>query len=114
MIPLSCGTCVSEPYVQVINSLLVSRHRFSVDILFEFVARFAGRNEVGAILTGIRADGFQGTKEMKDAGAATVAQDGASCVVSGMPAQTSALGCVERVLSLERIPRTLRELAASE
>ncbi len=101
-------------FVQVKSGPLVSRHRPSVDVLFKSVARFAGRNAVGAILTGMGADGSQGMKEMKDAGAATVAQDEASCVVFGMPKEAIALGCVDHVLPLDRISRKLLELVSYE
>ena len=101
-------------YVQVKSGPLVSRHRPSVDVLFKSVARFAGRNAVGTILTGMGADGSQGMKEMKDAGAATLAQDEASCVVFGMPKEAIALGCIDHVLPLDRIPRKLLELASHE
>ena len=64
---------------------LVNRHKPSVDVLFRSVARFAGANATGVIMTGMGDDGARGLKEMSDAGAATIAQDEASCVVFGMP-----------------------------
>ncbi len=64
---------------------LVSRHRPSVDVLFRSTARYAGKNAIGVILTGMGDDGAKGMKEMKDAGAVNFAQDEASCVVFGMP-----------------------------
>ncbi|HLP42175.1 MAG TPA: chemotaxis response regulator protein-glutamate methylesterase, partial [Fibrobacteria bacterium] len=72
-------------HVTVKDGPLVSRHRPSVDVLFKSTARFAGANAVGVILTGMGNDGAAGMKEMRDAGAETVAQDEASCVVFGMP-----------------------------
>jgi two-component system chemotaxis response regulator CheB len=91
---------------------LVSRHRPSVDVLFKSVARFAGANAVGAILTGMGADGASGLREMRDAGAETVAQDEASCVVFGMPKEAIRLGAAGHVAPLEAMARTLLDLAA--
>jgi two-component system chemotaxis response regulator CheB len=93
---------------------LVSRHRPSVDILFRSAARFAGRNAIGVILTGMGSDGAGGMKEMKDAGAATVAQDEASCVVYGMPKEAVARGGVDHVLPLTAIPAKILELAGKD
>jgi two-component system chemotaxis response regulator CheB len=90
---------------------LVSRHRPSVDILFRSVARFAGKNAVGVILTGMGSDGAGGMKEMKDCGAANIAQDEASCVVYGMPKEAVARGGVDHVLPLADIPAKLLQLA---
>lgn len=92
---------------------LVSRHRPSVDIMFRSVARFAGRNAVGVILTGMGSDGAGGMREMKDAGAATIAQDEASCVVYGMPKEAVARGGVDHILPLAAIPAKILELAAA-
>lgn len=91
---------------------LVSRHRPSVDVLFHSVARFAGRNAVGAILTGMGHDGAAGLLAMRKAGAATVAQDEATCVVFGMPKEAIALGAAEKVEALEAIPARILEAAA--
>jgi two-component system chemotaxis response regulator CheB len=101
-------------FVEVREGPLVSRHRPSVDVLFKSVARYAGANAVGAILTGMGGDGADGMAEMKKAGAATVAQDEASCVVFGMPREAIARGGVDHVLPLERIPKKLLELVASK
>jgi len=90
-------------YVQVRDGPLVSRHRPSVDVLFRSAARYAGRNAVGAILTGMGDDGATGMKEMFDAGAYTIGQDEISCVVYGMPKEAVAKGGVEKVLPLEQI-----------
>ncbi|MBW8886300.1 MAG: chemotaxis response regulator protein-glutamate methylesterase [Fibrobacteres bacterium] len=91
---------------------LVSRHRPSVDVLFKSVARYAGANAVGAILTGMGADGAAGLKEMKDNGAETVAQDEASCVVFGMPKEAIRMGGVSHVVPLDGIAAKLLEMAA--
>ena len=88
-------------HVQVVDGPLVNRHRPSVDVLFRSVARFAGRNASGIIMTGMGDDGARGLREMLDAGAHTVAQDEASCVVFGMPKEAIKLGAAKRVLPLK-------------
>lgn len=93
---------------------LVSRHRPSVDIMFRSVARFAGRNAVGVILTGMGSDGAGGMKEMKDCGAVNIAQDEASCVVYGMPKEAVSKGGVDHILPLQTIPAKILELAARD
>ncbi len=93
--------------VQVKNGPLVTRHRPSVDVLFKSVARYAGRNAIGVIMTGMGGDGAQGLKEMKDNGAKTVAQDEASCVVFGMPKVAIDLGGADKVVPLDRIAKTV-------
>jgi two-component system, chemotaxis family, protein-glutamate methylesterase/glutaminase len=93
---------------------VVSRHRPSVDILFRSVARFAGRNAVGVILTGMGSDGAGGMKEMKDAGAMNIAQDEASCVVYGMPKEAVSRGGVDHILPLREIPAKILELAGRD
>lgn len=93
---------------------LVSRHRPSVDILFRSVARYAGRNAVGVILTGMGSDGAGGMKEMKEAGAVNIAQDEASCIVYGMPKEAIAMGGVDHILPLSDIPAKILQLAAQE
>lgn len=85
----------------------VNRHRPSVDVLFRSVANVAGRNALGAILTGMGKDGAQGLKEMRTAGAWTVAQDEASCVVFGMPKEAIQLGAVDKIVALDRVSATL-------
>jgi len=86
---------------QVAEGPLVSRHRPSVDMLFRSVARAAGARAVGAILTGMGADGAEGLLEMRTAGARTLAQDEASCVVFGMPKEAIARGAAQRVVPLD-------------
>ncbi|MDA8163595.1 MAG: chemotaxis response regulator protein-glutamate methylesterase [Desulfobacteraceae bacterium] len=90
-------------YVEVKEGPLVCRHRPSVDVLFRSTARYAGKNAVGVIMTGMGDDGARGMLEMKQAGAYTIAQDEKSCVVFGMPKEAIKLGGVDRVLPLERI-----------
>lgn len=90
-------------YVEIKDGPLVSRHRPSVDVLFRSAARYAGKNAVGVIMTGMGDDGAKGLKEMKEAGASTIAQDEQSCVVFGMPKEAIKLGAADRVLPLEVI-----------
>jgi two-component system chemotaxis response regulator CheB len=78
----------------------VHYQRPSVDVLFHSVAQVAGRNAVGAILTGMGADGAKGLLAMRAAGAATLAQDEASCVVFGMPKEAIKLGAADEVVPL--------------
>jgi two-component system chemotaxis response regulator CheB len=81
----------------------VSRHKPSVDVLFKTVARAAGDNAVGVILTGMGRDGAEGMLAMKQAGAHNIAQDEESCVVYGMPREAVALGAHSEVVPLGRI-----------
>jgi two-component system chemotaxis response regulator CheB len=85
----------------------VNRHRPSVDVLFRSVAAHAGAKAIGVILTGMGKDGAQGMLEMRHAGARTLAQDEASCVVFGMPREAIAIGAVDAVASIEDIPALL-------
>jgi two-component system chemotaxis response regulator CheB len=89
--------------VELNDGPLVSRHRPSVDVLFRSAARYAGRNVVGVIMTGMGDDGSHGMLEMKQAGAVNLAQDEESCVVFGMPAEAIKLGGVDRVLPLQNM-----------
>jgi two-component system chemotaxis response regulator CheB len=90
-------------YVEVKQGPMVNRHRPSVDVLFRSVARYAGRNAVGVILTGMGDDGARGLLEMKEAGAHTIAQDEKSSVVYGMPKEAIDLKAVDNVLPLDNI-----------
>jgi len=90
-------------FVEVKDGPLVCRHRPSVDVLFRSAARYAGSNAVGVILTGMGDDGARGMLEMKQAGAPTIAQDEASCVVFGMPKEAIELNCVDRVVPLDAV-----------
>jgi len=92
-----------ELVVQIIDGPLVSRHRPSVDVLFRSVAISVGPKAVGVIMTGMGDDGAQGLGEMKEAGAATIAQDEASCIVFGMPKEAISRGAVNVVVPLEQI-----------
>ncbi len=83
----------------------VNRHRPSIDVLFDSAARHAGKNAIGIILTGMGKDGAEGLLRMKRAGAHTLAQDEASCVVFGMPKEAIALGAVDEVSPLSEVSR---------
>jgi two-component system chemotaxis response regulator CheB len=89
--------------VSVKDGPLVNRHKPSVDVLFKSVAQHAGRNALGLILTGMGDDGARGLLDMREAGAATVAQDEASCVVFGMPREAIRLGGAAQVLPLQSL-----------
>ena len=93
----------AQYYVEIKDGPLVCRHRPSVDVLFRSAARYAGRNCVGVIMTGMGDDGARGMLEMKDAGALTIAQDEKSCIVFGMPREAIKRGAVETVLPLDSI-----------
>ncbi|ADK80949.1 protein-glutamate methylesterase/protein-glutamine glutaminase [Sediminispirochaeta smaragdinae] len=90
-------------YVEVREGPLVSRHRPSVDVLFRSAARYAGKNAIGVIMTGMGDDGARGMAEMHESGSFTIAQDEKSCVVFGMPNEAIKRGGVDEVLSLDRI-----------
>jgi two-component system chemotaxis response regulator CheB len=98
-------------YVEVKGGPLVCRQRPSVEVLFNSVARTAGSNAVGVIMTGMGADGADGMLEMKQSGAATIAQDESSCVVFGMPKEAIQRGGVDSVVHLDRIPETILKCA---
>lgn len=85
----------------------VNRHRPSVDVMFHSIAKIAGSNARGVILTGMGADGAQGLLAMRQAGAATVAQDEGTCVVFGMPKEAIKAGAVDKIVPLEHIPSAL-------
>jgi two-component system chemotaxis response regulator CheB len=89
----------------------VNRHKPSVDVLFNSVAKCAGQNAIGALLTGMGKDGAKGLKEMRAAGSRTVAQDEATSVVWGMPGEAVAIGAAEQVISIDDMSSHLRALA---
>ncbi len=97
----------AQYYVEVVNGPLVNRHRPSVDVLFRSVARNAGANALGIIMTGMGDDGAAGLLEMRKAGARTVAQDEESCVVYGMPKEAVKRGGVEKTVALKAIDREI-------
>lgn len=100
-------------YVEVRDGPAVCLQRPSVDVLFKSVARYAGKNAVGAILTGMGSDGAKGMVEMRESGAYTIAQDERTCVVYGMPAKAVELGAAVDVLPLQKIGTTLISSAAA-
>jgi len=100
-------------FVRVINGPMVHHQRPAVDVLFKSVARYAGANAAGVILTGMGRDGAEGLLEMKNAGAKTISQDEASSVVFGMPKEAIKLGAADRVLSLLGIPAAIMDCFGS-
>jgi len=94
-------------YVEIKGGPLVFHQRPSVEVLFSSVARYAGKNAIGVIMTGMGKDGAKGLLEMKEAGAYTIAQDEKSSVVFGMPKEAIALGAVTKIASLDNIPNEL-------
>ncbi len=93
----------AQYHVEIVEGPPVTRHRPSVDVLFRSVAKCAGKNALGIIMTGMGDDGAKGLKEMHDTGARTVGQDEDSCVVYGMPKEAAKLGAVNKELPLGRI-----------
>ncbi len=97
--------------VEVLDGPLVNRHKPSVDVLFRSVARVAGRNALGIIMTGMGDDGARGLQQMHKAGAMTIAEDESSCIVFGMPREAIKLGAVDKVVALSHIPREIIQYA---
>jgi two-component system chemotaxis response regulator CheB len=93
--------------IRVVDGPLVSRHRPSVNYLFHSVAQTIANHALGVILTGMGDDGAEGLLAMRNAGAHTIAQDEASCVVFGMPKEAIGCGAVHEILPLESIPAAL-------
>jgi two-component system chemotaxis response regulator CheB len=100
--------------VEVKDGPLVSRHRPSVDVLFRSAAQSAGPNVLGIIMTGMGDDGAHGLLEMHEAGALTLAQDEASCIVYGMPKEAVKLGAVDDIIGLDDIPKVIRQAPTRE
>lgn len=98
-------------YVEVKDGPLVSRHRPSVDVLFRSAARYAGKNAVGIIMTGMGDDGAKGMKEMHDAGSFNIAQDEATCIVYGMPGEAVKAGAVDKIVPLPEIATAMLSAA---
>jgi two-component system chemotaxis response regulator CheB len=88
----------AQYHVDVVDGPLVNRHRPSVDVLFRSAAKCAGANALGVIMTGMGDDGARGLKEMREAGARTIAQDEATCVVYGMPKEAVKLDAADRIM----------------
>ncbi|MCE4557773.1 protein-glutamate methylesterase/protein-glutamine glutaminase [Roseateles cellulosilyticus] len=101
----------AQYFVEVVDGPLVNRHRPSVDVLFRSVAKSAGVNALGVIMTGMGDDGAAGLLEMRNAGARTAAQDEESCVVFGMPREAIKRGGVEKTIPLGSVAQEiLRQL----
>ena len=97
----------AQYFVEIMDGPLVNRHRPSVDVLFRSVAKCAGSNALGVIMTGMGDDGAAGLLEMRKAGAQTVAQDEESCVVFGMPKEAIKRGGVAKTVALSAIGREI-------
>jgi two-component system chemotaxis response regulator CheB len=91
-----------------------NRHRPSVDAMFHSIARHASVNVVGALLTGMGEDGARGLKELLDAGARTLVQDEASCIVYGMPGAAVKYGAAQEIVELNRIAERLLALSSQQ
>lgn len=103
--------CLAPPgIVWLDHSPSIDRHLPSADMLFRFAANIYGAAAIGVLLTGMGADGALGMKTLHEAGAYTIAQDQASCVVYGMPKEAIALGVVDEILPLKDISSRLRDL----
>jgi two-component system chemotaxis response regulator CheB len=98
----------AQYHVEVLDGPLVNRHRPSVDVLFRSVAKCAGANALGVIMTGMGDDGAVGLLEMRKAGAMTVGQDEESCVVYGMPKEAVKRGAVAKTVTLTAIAREIQ------
>ncbi len=97
-------------YVEIKNGPLVKRQRPAVEVLFNSVAKYAGNNAIGVILTGMGSDGSTGLLKMKESGAQTLAQDEKSSVVFGMPREAIKLGAANKIVSLDNMPREILNL----
>jgi two-component system chemotaxis response regulator CheB len=102
----------AQYFVEVIDGPLVNRHRPSVDVLFRSVAKCAGANALGIIMTGMGDDGAAGLLEMRNAGAQTLGQDQETCVVYGMPKEAVKRGAVEKSVPLNAIAREIQHQLA--
>ena len=100
--------------VNIKNGPRVHYQRPSVDVLFQSVAKNAGRNAVGVLLTGMGVDGAKGLLAMRQNGANTIAQDEKTCVVFGMPKEAIRLGAAKEVVPLSRIPSAIIDALKNE
>jgi len=101
----------AQYYVLIKDGPDVHHQKPSVEVMFRSVANYAGANAVGAILTGMGADGAKGLLEMRQNGARTVAQNEQSCVVYGMPKEAVALNAAEKIVSLEQVAQIMLQFA---
>jgi two-component system, chemotaxis family, protein-glutamate methylesterase/glutaminase len=97
---------------QITDEPLESRHRPSVDVLFQSVAKSVSSNAVGVTMTGMGSDGAEGLLEMRQCGAQTIAQYESSCVVFAMPKEVIARGAAVSVVPLNRIADVAVKMAA--
>jgi len=102
VVPNGNGYCV-----KITDAPPVNRHKPSVDVLFDSVAKHIGKRAIGIILTGMGADGAKGLLKMREAGARTAAQDEKSCVVFGMPKEAIKLGAAQEIRPLEEMATLL-------
>ncbi len=100
--------------VEIRDGPLINRHRPSVDFMFRSVARIAGSNALGILMTGMGDDGARGLLDMRQAGARTAAQDEASCVVFGMPQEAIKLGAAQQTISLDQIPALITSMSSMQ
>jgi two-component system, chemotaxis family, protein-glutamate methylesterase/glutaminase len=96
-------------YAKVLDGPRVNHQKPSVDTLFNSVAKYAGKNAIGVILTGMGKDGADGMQNMKEAGTFTIAQDEESCIVFGMPKEAISRGCIDTVVPIDKIASTILE-----
>ena len=101
----------AQYFVEVLDGPPVNRHKPSVDVLFRSVAKHAGHNALGIIMTGMGDDGARGLLTMREAGARTVAQDEASCVVFGMPKEAIRLEAAQSTEALGNLPKLIIQYA---
>lgn len=97
-------------YVTLFDGPMMFHQRPAVEILFNSVAKYAGQNAIGVILTGMGKDGAQGLLNMRQAGANTIAQDEKSCIVFGMPKEAIELGAAEVIKPLPQITQTILDI----
>jgi two-component system chemotaxis response regulator CheB len=103
----------SHYLVEVLDGPPVNRHKPAVDVLFRSVARQAGANSMGIIMTGMGDDGARGLLAMRESGAQTVAQDEASCVIFGMPKEAIRMGAAQQIEPLARMAKLIQQFASS-
>lgn len=104
----------AQYFVEVLDGPPVNRHKPSVDVLFRSVAKHAGHNALGVIMTGMGDDGARGLLAMRESGARTVAQDEASCVVFGMPKEALKLGAAQSSEALGALPGLITQYARGQ
>ena len=109
---LQLRKAMGQYFARVLDGPPVNRHTPSVDVLFRSTAECAGKDVLAIILTGMGDDGARGMKLLHDGGARTIAQDEASCVVFGMPAEAIKLGGVDEVLPLQRMAASITQFDA--